>query len=294
MGRYQFLRWPREDEKFGKFEDSLNSICGMYKYLDGNVEKTQTVMIDTSDTLFKKLTGQEMQAFQEAISLLTVALIGENEFFASFGSYVNSSLTELNFQNFSIGEDGCAFTSIKRDGHMTDMGYKFGEITISTPPGSRIRTGCKRIDQEWLNALGKILEKNTPLGRLVIEASDIFRQANTDSPSVLQTTEVVMLANAFDRLFPSDNGRYQLSNVISKELKKWVTIKAPNSKRLAQKKIEPQQIDPKCSNEWDIVQLWVLELYLLRNDYVLNSHKFVLGGFLSRAIVLTPFLLLLN
>lgn len=268
MGKYIFLRWPREDNKFGEFAESLTSICGMYKYLDGEVESPQTVMIDKTRDLFERVEGQERQAFQEAVTLLTTALIGENQFFRTIGNYVNSSLTELHFQNFSIGEDWVAFTSYKRDGSTTDMGYKFDDITVSTPPGCRMRGGCEKVEKAWLDALGKALEKSTHLDRLVIEASDLFRQANTDSPSVLRTTEVTMLANAFDRLFPNDNGRYGLSKAISKELKNWVDIEVRDSKRLAKRQVDPSQLDPKCSGEWGIVQFWILELYNLRNSYV--------------------------
>ena len=268
MGKYLFLRWPREDNQFGEFVKSLDSICGMYKYVDGSVENPQTIMIDKSRPLFERVEGEERQAFQEAVVLLTVALIGENEFFSSFGNYVNSSLTELHFQNFSLGEDWVAFTSYKRDGSVSDMGYKFNEITVSTPPGCRTQTGCKKVEQAWLNTLGKVLDKNTSLDRLIIEASDLFRQANTDSPSVLRTTEVVMLANAFDRLFPSTNGRYQLSEAVSKEFKDWVSIRAEDSKKLAARHIVPSQLDPKCSGGWDIVSFWIFELYVLRNCYV--------------------------
>ncbi|MDD5326502.1 MAG: hypothetical protein PHY02_01655 [Phycisphaerae bacterium] len=268
MGKYLFLRWPRKDNKFGEFTESLNSICGMYKYLDGDVESPQTIMIDKSRDLFERVEEQDRQAFQEAVTLLTTALIGENEFFRSLGNYVNSSLTELHYQNFSIGEDWVAFTSYKRDGYTSDMGYTFDEITVSTPPGCRMRGGCGKVEKAWLGALGKTIEKSTPLDRLVIEASDLFRQANTDSPSVLQITEVVMLANAFDRLFPSAKDRYQLSKAISKELKNWVNIRVEDSKRLAARQIVSSQLGPKYSGGWDIVQFWILELYVLRNSYV--------------------------
>lgn len=277
MGKYQFLLWPRKDNKFGEFAESLNSICGMYKYLNGRVESPQAIMIDKSRDLFERVEGQERQAFQEAVTLLTTALIGENEFFSGVGNYVNSSLTELHFQNFSIGEDWVAFTSYRRDGSTSDMGYKFDEITVSAPPGCRIHTGCRKVEKAWLDTLGKTLEKSKPLDRLVIEASDLFRQANTDSPNVLQTTEVVMLANAFDRLFSSANGRYQLSEAISKELKNWINIKVEDSKRLTARQIVPSQLNSRCSGEWDIVQFWIFELYILRNSYVhghdITQHK---------------------
>ena len=170
MGKYLLLRWPREDDRFGVFVKSLDSICGMYKYVNGSVEKPQTIMIDKSRSTFERVEGEERQAFQEAVALLTVALIGENEFFSNFGNYVNSSLTELHFQNFSLVEDWVAFTSYKRDGSISDMGYKFNEITISTQQGCRMRTGCKKVEQAWLDTLGKVLEKNTSLDRLIIEA----------------------------------------------------------------------------------------------------------------------------
>lgn len=279
MGKYQFLTWPRVDNGFGEFADSLNSICGMYKYVDGRVERPQTIMIDMSLAPFERIEGQERQAFQEAVTLLTTALIGENEFFRGFGNYVNFSLTELHFQNFSIGEDWIAFKSYKRDGHTSDMGYTFGEITVSTPPGCRTRTGCVGINQAWLDTLGNTLEKNTSLDQLVIEASNLFCQANTDSPNVLQTTEVVMLANAFDRLFPNANGRYELSDAISTELDKWIVINMKGSRRMADKQIVPTQIDSRCTEEWNIIRSWILELYILRNYYVhgldTTQHRWV-------------------
>jgi len=277
MGKYQFLLWPREDNKFGEFAESLNSICGMYKYINGRVESPQIIVMDKSRPPFKRVEGEEGQAFYEAVTLLTAALIGENEFFCDLVNYVNSSFTEPYFHNFSVGEDSVAFTSNRRDGSASDMGYKFDEITVSTPPGCRMRTGCKKVEQAWLDTLGKVLEKNTSLDRLVIGASDLFRQANTDSPSVLRTTEVVMLATAFDRLFPSANGRYQLSEAVSKKLESWVTITVENSRRLAERQIVPSQLDSKCSGEWDIVQFWIYELYVLRNSYVhgndIAQHK---------------------
>jgi len=135
MGKYLFLRWPRKDNQFGEFVESLDNICGMYKYIDGSVENPQTIMIDKSRPLFERIGGEERQAFQEAITLLTTVLIGENEFFSNLGNYVNSSLTEIHFQNFGLGDYWVAFTSYKRDGSTSDAGYKFNEITISTPAG---------------------------------------------------------------------------------------------------------------------------------------------------------------
>lgn len=148
------------------------------------------------------------------------------------------------------------------------MGYEFSDITVSTPPGCRTRTGCREIEQTWLDTLGDIVEKETSLDRLIVEASNLFCQANTDSPNVLQPTEVVMLANAFDRLFPSANGRYQLSEAISEELGHWITIRTKDGKRMADKQILPSQIDRRCREGWDIVRSWALELYILRNAYV--------------------------
>ncbi len=268
ISKYLFLKWPRQDDKFGEFTQSLNGICGMYKYIDGQVESPQTIMMDSSLALFERVEGEERQAFQEAVTILTAALIGENEFFTGFGNYVNSSLTELHFQNFSIGEDWVAFTSYKRDGYTTDMGYEFNEVTISTPPGCRTRTGCKGIDQAWLDTLGKTLEKSTPLDRLVIEGADLFRQSSTDSPSVLPATEIVMLANAFDRLFPDANGKHRLSKAVSRELADWLDIQDKDSHRLSSKGIVPSEIYSDYSEEGDLVRFWIFELYALRNDYV--------------------------
>lgn len=62
-----------------------------------------------------------------------------------------------------------------------------------------------------------------------------------------------------------------MSEAISKELKNWVNIKVEDSNRLAARQIEPSQLDSKCLGEWDIVQFWIYELYVLRNSYVHGS-----------------------
>ena len=268
LGNYRFLIWPRNDSEIDpKFNKSLNDICSMYKYIDGRVESPQTIMVDSSREYFTRIEGEERRAYAEAANLLTMCLIGENQYF-SHGNYINSSLTEVHFQNFSLGEDLVAFTSQKRDGPVSDMGYKFKDITITTPPGCRVHTGCSNVPAKWLQSLGSVLGKNTPLDRLIIEASDLFRQANTDSPTVLRSTEIVALANAFDRLFPNHNGRRELSKKISKILGRWQTIRVQNSKRLSQKSVELSKIDSNVNEDWKLVRYWMYELYCLRNDYV--------------------------
>lgn len=277
LGKYRFLTWPRNDSKIdSKFNDSLNNICSMYKFIDGQQEAPQTIMVDSSKEYFTRIEGEERKAYVEAVILLTMCLIGENQYF-SLGNYVNSSLTEVHFQNFSIGEDWVAFTSRKRDGSTSDMGYRFKEIAITTPPGCRGHTGCMGITSEWLDSLGSVLSKNSPLDRLIIEASVLFGQANTDSPNVLDTTEVVALANAFDRLYPSNNGRYKLSGKVSEVLECWQTINIRDSKRLLEKEVDLFKIDSKVKDDWKLTRYWMYELYSLRNDYVhgndVGRHK---------------------
>lgn len=281
LGKYRFLRWPRNVSEIDvKFKESIESICSMYKYLSGEVEALQTIMIDTSRECFCRLTEKERELHIEALTLLTVALMGENQYF-HHGNYVNSSMTEVHFQNFSVGEDLVAFTSRKRDGSSTDMGYRFDEVTITTPTACRTRAGGGSISDTWLNSFGSVLSKSTQLDRLIIEASNLFNQANTDSPSVLMSTEVVALANAFDRLFPEDNGRYQLAEKLSSVLDACQAIIVKNSKRLAAKKVEAQKIytQKQCKDieHWKLVRFWMFELYVLRSNYVhggdINKHK---------------------
>ncbi len=280
LGKYRFLRWPRNDSEIDtKFNTAIDSIFSMYKYLSGEVESPITIMIDTSRECFCRLNEEERELYIEAVTLLTVALMGENQYF-HHGNYVNSSMTEVHFQNFSLGEDWVAFTSRKRDGSTTDMGYRFDEVTITTPTACRTRSGCSSISSTWLNSLGSVLSKSTQLDRLIIEASNLFYQANTDSPSVLTSTEVVALANAFDRLFPNHDGRYKLASKLSSVLDAWQAIIVKNSKRLETKGVEAPKIYTRYKEDikdWKIIRFWMFELYVLRSDYVhgndLNRHK---------------------
>lgn len=277
LGNYRFLRWPRGDSEIDpRFNKSLNDISSMYKYVNGRVESPQTIMIDSSRECFIRIEGEERRPYVEAAVLLTMCLIGENQYF-SRGNYINSSLTEVHFQNFSLGEDFVAFTSQKRNGSVSDMGYKFKEITITTPPGCRVHTGCSSLSSEWLESLGSVLSKNTHLDRLIIEASDLFGQANTDSPNVLISTEIVAMANAFDRLFPKYDGRYKLSEKVSKILDRWQAVSTRNSNRLSEKGVDFSKIDRRVNDDWKLIRYWMYELYCFRNYYVhgndLSRHK---------------------
>jgi len=271
LGTYRFLRWPRDDSEIAvEFRESINSICNMYKYISGETEQPQTIMIDTSKALFCRSDEKERQQYVEAVTLLTMALIGENQYF-HHGNYVNSSMTEIHFQNFSLGEDWVAFTSRKRDGNSTDMGYTFDKVIISTPTACRIHTGCNSISGEWLKSLETVLSKSTPLDRLIIEASSLFTQANTDSPSVMISTEVITLANAFERLLEAER-RLKISEKLSSVLSPWQNIKVKDSNLLKSKKITASKIYPKKGYEdieqWWLLRLWMLENYILRCDYI--------------------------
>ncbi len=271
LGTYHFLRWPRDGSEIAiEFRESINSICNMYKYISGETEQPQTIMIDTSKALFCRLDEKERQQYVEAITLLTMALIGENQYF-HHGNYVNSSMTEIHFQNFSLGEDGVAFTSRKRDGNSSDMGYTFDKIIISTPTACRIHTGCNSISDKWLKSLETVLSRSTPLDRLIIEASSLFTQANTDSPSVLSSTEVITLANAFERLLEAE-GRLKISEKLSSLLSSWQNIKVKDSNLLKVKKVTASTIYQGKGYEdieqWWLLRLWMLENYILRCDYV--------------------------
>lgn len=279
LEKYIFLRWPRGDEAIdNSFRQSLDSICGMYRYVSGETEGPQTIMVDTGRELFGSLDEEAREHHVAAVTLLTMALIGENQYFHN-GNYVNSSMTEVHFQNFSVGEDMVAFTSRRRDGSHTDMGYCFNDVTITTPPACRPRGGCSGVPSPWLDALASVLSGGTPLDRLILEAANLFGQANTDSPSVLVSTELVALANAFDRIFPRDDGGYELCSRLSCVLDAWTTMTVKASNRLASKKVAASKIygQYKDIEDWKLVRFWMFELYRLRSDYVhgndLKRHR---------------------
>jgi hypothetical protein len=244
----------------------------MYKYLSGKVESPQTIVLDKERKHFCRLEGSERRNFAEVVVVLTMALIGENDYFFDAGNYINSSMTELHFQNFSCGEEWVAFTSRKRDGSCTDMGYKYGKVTITKPRSCGTGGGCREVNQRWLDCLGKVLQKSNRLDRIIIEACDLFAQANTDEANRLVNTEVVALANAFDRLFPEADGTNKLAEAVSCTLRDWESIRVECSKHLQEKKIKLKEIykEKGCKdiNNWSLIKFWVFKLYTLRNYYV--------------------------
>jgi len=139
---------------------------------------------------------------------LILSAISANKYLRNAKGYTNSSVFEIVFQRFRPGEQYLAITARRRDGSMTDIGYKHGEITFAAP--FHVPFGAiAHIDYPFANALSTLTKEHTThddLYRRILGAASFFSLANTDDPAMIPEAEIILMGSAFEQLFAGRQG----------------------------------------------------------------------------------------
>lgn len=208
------------------------------------------------------------QQINEARLFLILCAIGANEYLGNTNRYTNSSAFEIVFQRFRPGAEYTAITARRRDGSMTGMGYKHGEITFAAP--FHVAFGSTaHIDDSFANALHALTQQRASHGELyrrILGAASFFSLANTDDPAMISEAEIILMGSAFEQLFGEDK-------VLALGRKFGAVMDAYGRVRVedAHRQRAGIQLDAKhaaAEKKWFVHRTWLKELHNLRSTLV--------------------------
>ncbi len=250
----------------------LRSRAERFMDIHAQAVKDMTIAVWNGDLTFPVLSDDAIKAVLKAARLLILAFHASNTYFPPpHGSYVNSSIFEVMIQKFVSGDEFTTVVARRRDGHSKDGGYELSEIRDQAP---RAMHSCREAspDKEFLHALNAV----TQLNAVTHETSDHHRRianslawfalANTDSLSMPETNELVLLQWSIDHLLNSNGTNCAYQKSIMDRLDKFASQNADFSARpLGQMPKVGKKAFLKA-NQCPILRQWAFHHYSLRND----------------------------
>ena len=162
VGGVRLLQYPEYNFPHD-FQNALIDVPSSYKEIQGDPVSECTLVALTRNLPEWELDSKkdDLDIVQESLSLFFLAAMSCNEYFCQIPTYSNSSAFQPIFQNMTIPTKGHAVQYRKRDGSVTDMGYKHGDLKYSRP------LECKslnpKLDENLLKGLDSALKEKCDL-----------------------------------------------------------------------------------------------------------------------------------
>lgn len=289
LGGFQFVQWPSDKDVLpDDLAKRVTTIASMYCTLFGKPRDKATIVLEEVPSSLPPL-DTDTDRYSRAISLLGMALMGENSYFAQLGTVCNSSALEAYFHNFRLGSDFLALTRRRRDGRQMTSGMKYHELKIAEPQQCCCSNDEFDASDGFLEALGT-LGTQRRVDRLIMQAASLYMQANTDAPNVLLETELVVAANTVDVLLGSPGHAADVANGVASLMERFGSVALGSSNRVAQR----NHCFPAKYSDWCLHKAWAWELYDLRSklshgdDVAERVRLWHIGEHLVAAAFLVP------
>lgn len=203
------------------------------------------------------LADDDSSSVGQAASLLFLASWASNQYFPRYaGPYVNSTNFRVVWQRFTgPSPTSIAVRARRRDGSQWTGGYQHGELTFNLPIHCSIRDYAD-VDDDFLNALDDADAGQARTIDRLRTALPFVLLANTDDEVMLELSEAILMASAFEQLLGSKDGKYRLSKIFG-------DLFAQFGRALVSDACATRRQDTDL--EWWIHRKWIKELYELRN-----------------------------
>lgn len=186
------------------------------------------------------------------------------------GFYINYNATDLHMQKVTENSDFVGVTLRKRDGYNDSIIGKKG-VHFYCPP--HVQTTPSKIDKEFVTSLFNASKSDA--WKSYEEAIFSYNLANTDSLSIMEQKELVLLCGAFERaLLPKSNpDRSYDAEGFSKDFQEIFTHFPENKTVLDSSRSITRGSIKKC-----LRKAWSWDFYTSRNElghgkYKVGEHK---------------------
>ncbi|MCK4626800.1 MAG: hypothetical protein KAV00_15925 [Phycisphaerae bacterium] len=225
--------------------------------------KDMTIAVCNGDMTFPVLSDDAMGAVLNAARLLMLAFHAGNAYFSPRGAYVNSAVFEVVIQRFIPEDEFTTVVTRRRDGYSKNGGYELSKIRDQAP---RAMHSCRKAspDKGFLHALNAVAHETSAHHRRIANSLAWFALANTDSFSMSETSELVLLQWSIDHLLNSNGSNCAYQKSIMDRLNKFASQTVDLSARpLGQM---PKDVGSLGASQCPILRQWAFQHYLLRND----------------------------
>ncbi len=265
-----------------QLETSLDKILASYVDITGVSITNCTLACIESNQPIWDLQGKDREQIRFAALLLTLVVMSCNEYFLTLGKYANTTRFQLYWQSFVEPAEHLAFGLRRRDGSALDGGYKHGEVTFTVPLQCRpIDQVC--VDQGLSEGINKALEADSGLISRLKTALSFFNLANTDSESILDEAEIILMGSTFEQMLKAE-GAYQLSCKFGKLFRDYGSVRVQEAMKerpkiqikehyqnkldLDGKRFETKEEYVRAQEESFVHTKWIEEFHDLRSKVV--------------------------
>ncbi len=228
------------------------------------VRNPTVVLVEHDHVLSSNLREADQDKVPRAVNFLMLAAFACNEYFTQMSSYVNSAAFEAFLQRFERPPEWFALTKRRRDGGVTDMGYRHGDLKFTAPSQIGYPEPAE-IDESLLASISRAEDLKLEVVGQIDGALSAFRVANSDSASITPQQEVVWMASAFERLLDASSNAANLGKRFSTAFKPYGTVTlAEMLAKGVRREVSPRKAVKEEASSAFLHQAWIEELYVMR------------------------------
>lgn len=249
-------------------EDPLKRILSSYRDLKGKPITNAVVATLVRRAPRWNLADDDLADVGWATYLLFLAAFATNKYLGrGLESYVNSSAFDLVWQRFSGSPIYVTVSARRRDGGTMDGGYKHGEVVFSCPLQCSLRDHVQ-VDRDLLASLDRAADANSAAVERLRTALPFFSLGNTDSPTMTELAESILIASALDQLLDADSA-HKLGLKFDAVFAPFGSVRVQDVLRVRPGiRLDPQY--EAAQRQWWLHRKWIEELYTLRGK---ASHR---------------------
>jgi hypothetical protein len=251
-------------------EDPITAILQGYVDMRGQPFGTCVVVTHSDRNPTWDLHDEDHDMIGKYARLLFLSGMAKNDYNTSLGCYTNASTFQFFRQRFAKPVDFIMFGTRRRDGNTIDGGYRHGDVKFPVPPQSKhSRDTC--IDTDFAKGLAAALEANTDTANRIQAGLVFFSLANTDSDTMEQEAEVILLCSAYEQLLGIEAKARAFNEAIGTFLAPYTSITAAQA-ITARPGIVFEQKYLAAQKAWPVHRKWAEEFYHLRNSYTHGNN----------------------
>lgn len=267
---FKFIRYPDPTGKFPKLE-FLDRLFSSYRDSHGQPVPDVTLVMCDDSALGWNVPEKHYSEIRQFSKLLFLACISANEYYNPMASYCCSSQFALVGQRFQSNMEGPAITSRRKDGNSNSFGPTFEELHFINPPHYK-SNGMVDLDIPLLNALVALYKTNLDLKSHILAATDLLYLGSSDSNDIVEETEVILIASAFEQLLNCDGKAREVAGKLSDLFSTYFTLDVDKGLQ-TRPEIPVEERYRDAQLKWPLHKLWMKDFYDLRSNIVHGNER---------------------
>jgi hypothetical protein len=249
------------DNKHG-FPEAIHKVLEPYKD-SHNGSLTHFVLFQFKDKqIIDDFDDNEKKEIFILKEIIAFALLAKRKYFQQSNNYINYNATDLYIQKVTENSDFVGVYLRRRDVCRNGLTDKKG-VHFYCPP--HVQTTLSKIDKEFVTSLFNVSKSDA--WKSYEEAIFSYNLANTDSPAIMEQTELVLLCGAFERGLELRRKKANAENV-SEAFKK-IFENFPENKFVSD---SPRSIAEPKGNKC-LRKAWAYDFYTTRNELGHGKYK---------------------